>query len=144
MQNGEKVQTKRKLKKEAVDLKKLIASCPSLQDKSTEWMFTTAQQCLNLLSELKAYPGDMQLIWPKGESFKLKAKLSVDNLNLKITGSQDWFELEGDVASPSMVELVAKITSVKLFCSKRCCKTSIPISLGPMPSKGDKCPIKTK
>jgi len=97
VQNGEKVQIKRELNKEADNLKKLIASCPSLQDKTTEWMFPTAQKCLNLLSELKAYPDDIQLIWPKGESFKLKAKLSVDNLNLKITGSQDWFELEGDV-----------------------------------------------
>ncbi len=43
-----------------------------------------------------------------------------------------------------MVELVANIISVKLFWFKRSCNISIPISFGPMPSKGDKRPINTK
>ena len=98
--NGERLQTERDLKKEVKIAKYIVKACEVLSGSrslSKIWEFDTAEECLEILSELQPLKLEDKVIveWPKGERLKLKGSASFDNLSMSIKSSTDWFEGSG-------------------------------------------------
>lgn len=64
-----------------------------------EFYFESLEESLELLSEIEVYKQEYPLYveWPKGESLKINANLSFNNLSVNIRGEGHWFEYEGQV-----------------------------------------------
>lgn len=103
-ENGEKTKQKviRNFTQELASTKHLIKNCSTLKEfdeKSDEWYFDATETCLEALLELEEYKQKhaLNIEWPKGETFKLKQKVSYKNLSMSIKGERDWFEYDGEV-----------------------------------------------
>lgn len=124
-QGGKAVQANRDLAAEAKDLQAVIDACPtfleaeesaaSVHHKSVasahaggasqthsahlqEWELREPEQCLELLSQLKALPEErLQLVWPEGERFRLKANSSLTQMRLTIKKQGEWFVAGGEI-----------------------------------------------
>ncbi len=59
--------------------------------------FSDPYQCLNLLETLGRYTDIAVVEWPEGEHFRIKKSATFGNLNLRIKGKGQWFELEGEL-----------------------------------------------
>ena len=98
--NSIRYQTERDLKLEKKLAREIIKNCPSLGNSRSLtkiWEFETAEQCLEILTELQPLKEEEKVIieWPKGERLKLKGTASIDNFAMEIKGSTDWFEANG-------------------------------------------------
>lgn len=95
------VQASRDLAQEERDLQTLIKNCPAFteaEENNHEWQWQDPQQCLELLSQLKAIPEQqLQLVWPEGERFRLNGQRSLGNLRLSIKKQGEWFIAGGEV-----------------------------------------------
>ena len=98
--DGEKCQAIRNINIEntnAITLNNDIAlsmECDLLEEPVT---FSDPYQCLNLLEILNQHPNIAVVEWPEGERFRMKKSASFANLNLRIKGKGQWFELEGEL-----------------------------------------------
>lgn len=97
-----RTRTKRNLKAEKENYKKVEAACPTLaQNASGEgvWLLEDANECLDVLSELDSLRKEEKIIieWPKGEKLKLAHKADFKNFSFSINKKQDWFEVEGEL-----------------------------------------------
>ena len=97
------IKLERNFKEEQVQYQQLLSSCPILetsQQSKYEWVYETQEEALQLLSELHLYRKENSIIieWPKGESLKVKASLTVRDLKIKIKSQQQWFEYDGEVS----------------------------------------------
>ncbi len=98
--NAVRYQTERDLELEKKLTKEVVEACPSLgetHDLTKIWEFETAEQCLEILTELQPLKEEEKIIleWPKGERLRLKGTASIDNFAMEIKGSTDWFEAKG-------------------------------------------------
>ncbi|MFK7947257.1 MAG: DEAD/DEAH box helicase [Saprospiraceae bacterium] len=98
--NAIRYQTERDLKLEKKLAKEVVKACSSLGNArklSKIWEFETAEECLEILTELQPLKEEEKIIleWPKGERLKLKGTASIDNFAMEIKGSTDWFEAKG-------------------------------------------------
>jgi superfamily II DNA or RNA helicase len=119
-QDGKVVQANRDLAAEAKDLQAVIDACPAFQEAEEsassmhqktsatahgahaahlqEWELQQPEQCLELLSQLKALPAErLQLVWPEGERFRLKANSSLTQMRLTIKKQGEWFVAGGEI-----------------------------------------------
>jgi len=103
-ENNEKTKQKvvRNFTQELASTKTLIKNCATLKEfdeKNDEWYFDATETCLEVLLELEEYKQKhaLNIEWPKGETFKLKQKVSYKNLSMSIKGERDWFEYDGEV-----------------------------------------------
>lgn len=103
--DGKTVQASRDLIAENTALQNILASCPafadadSVEESNREWQWQTPEQCLELLSQLKAIPEQqLQLVWPEGERFRLQGQRSLGNMRLSIKKQGEWFIAGGEVA----------------------------------------------
>ena len=100
MIDGEKCQAIRNINAEnanAITLNNDIAlnmDCDLLEEPVT---FNDPYQCLNLLETLNQHPDIAVVEWPEGERFRMKKSASFANLNLRVKGKGQWFELEGEL-----------------------------------------------
>lgn len=102
---GKAVQASRNLDEELDWLKKVLARCPSLNDAEQdgqEWELNHPEACLELLSELNDYKhtesnNKLELVWPEGERFRIKAARAVGQLRLSIKKQGDWFVAGGEI-----------------------------------------------
>ncbi|MBR7747924.1 DEAD/DEAH box helicase [Undibacterium baiyunense] len=102
--DGKTVQASRDLAAENTALQNILASCPafaeadSVEESNREWQWQTPEQCLELLSQLKAIPEQqLQLVWPEGERFRLQGQRSLGNMRLSIKKQGEWFVAGGEV-----------------------------------------------
>lgn len=102
--DGKTVQASRDLVAEQTALQSILASCPafaeadSVEESNREWQWQTPEQCLELLSQLKAISEQqLQLVWPEGERFRLQGQRSLGNMRLSIKKQGDWFVAGGEV-----------------------------------------------
>ena len=100
-QGGSAVQASRNLKQEASALQQMITACPALaqaEQNDQEWQLEDPEQCLELLGQLKALPeGQLELVWPEGERFRLKGSRSLQNMRLTIKKQGEWFVAGGEI-----------------------------------------------
>ncbi len=100
-QGGTAVQASRNLKNEAAALKHIIDSCPAMleaEEDGQEWQLEQPENCLDLLSQLRALPeGMLELVWPEGERFRLKGSRSLMQMRLTIKKQGEWFVAGGEI-----------------------------------------------
>lgn len=99
--DGQTVQASRDLAQENTALQSLLTSCTAFdeaEENNNEWQWQTPEQCLELLSQLKAIPEEqLQLVWPEGERFRLQGQRSLGNMRLSIKKQGEWFVAGGEV-----------------------------------------------
>lgn len=98
--NGEKCQVVRNLAEEKTFAEKLnnalaIDLDADLMEEAV--IFSDPYQCLNLLETINLNADIAVVEWPEGERFRMKKSASFANLNLRIKGKGQWFELEGEL-----------------------------------------------
>ncbi|MBU1618864.1 MAG: DEAD/DEAH box helicase [Gammaproteobacteria bacterium] len=100
-QKGKAVQTSRNLKQEKASFKKLLQACPAIEaaeQEGEQWLFAEPEHSLELLTQLKVLPeADLQMVWPEGEKFRLKASRTLKEFSLSIKKQGDWFIADGEI-----------------------------------------------
>jgi len=98
--DGEKCQAIRNVSTEKANAEKLnnaIAvhlDADLIEDAVT---FSDPYLCLSLLETLNLHNDIAVVEWPEGERFRMNKSASIANLNLRIKGKGQWFELEGEL-----------------------------------------------
>lgn len=99
---GKPVQANRDLTQEKNALQSLLKNCPAFteaEESNNEWQWQEPEQCLELLTQLKAIPEDqLQLVWPEGERFRLQGQRGLGNLRLSIKKQGEWFIAGGEIS----------------------------------------------
>ena len=98
--NGEKCQAIRNISKENANSDKLTDDVAQAFDADlTEEAvtFSDSYECLSLLEIINKHSEIAILEWPEGERFRMKKSASFANLQLRIKGKGQWFELDGDL-----------------------------------------------
>lgn len=97
---GKRCQAVRNMKAENDNANQLINALSSFIDvdliEEAEH-FSDPYQCLSLLEILNDHQDIAVVEWPEGEHFKMKKSASFANLNLRIKGKGQWFELDGEL-----------------------------------------------
>lgn len=100
-QEGRAVQATRELAAEKQRLKLVMDACPMLAEADSDgqdWRLAEPEDCLELLTELKACPpGSVELVWPEGERFRLKATRTLSQMKLGLSRQGDWFVVNGSI-----------------------------------------------
>jgi SNF2 family DNA or RNA helicase len=99
---GQRMQAVRDLEEEAIRAREVQNLCPSLsgfEEQDLSWIMPDPEDCLHLLSELKALQDQekLQVLWPEGEKLAVARTLTLDDLHLSLRSKQNWFEIEGHV-----------------------------------------------
>ena len=99
--DGKTVQAERDLKAEKANLSYIINYCTALangESDGQEWQIDAPDDCLELLMQLRRLPAEqIELVWPEGERFRLKATKSLANMKLGLKQQGDWFVVNGEV-----------------------------------------------
>ncbi|WP_410498344.1 DEAD/DEAH box helicase [Chitinibacter sp. S2-10] len=96
---GRTVQAERDLKAEKAAHQAVLNHCTALANAELEgndWQLDSPELCLELLAQLRELPG-VELVWPEGERFRLKASRSMSQLKLGIKQQGDWFVVNGEI-----------------------------------------------
>ena len=99
-QQDTQLQVVRDLKKEkeyAASLYNEIQTLESIDASDDLISFDEPLDSLYLLDILEKYKDISVVEWPEGEKYKIKKHVDFGNLNLKITSSTNWFELQGEL-----------------------------------------------
>jgi SNF2 family DNA or RNA helicase len=98
---GKPLQARRDLAFETAILKRVVETCPVLEQAEfshEEWQLTDPENCLELLLQLQAQTGMVRVSWPEGEKFKMAApRLDASRFSLSIKGERDWFAVQGEL-----------------------------------------------
>ncbi|QLI82958.1 DEAD/DEAH box helicase [Chitinibacter fontanus] len=99
--DGKTVQAQRDLAAEKHAHQRILGFCTSLADAVCEdqsWQLNTPELCLELLSQLRTLPAEqIELVWPEGERFRLKATRAMSQLKMGIKQQGDWFVVNGEI-----------------------------------------------
>lgn len=103
--HGKAVRASRNLEQEQVGLDAVLTSCEVLQEAEQtghEWELNHPEQCLELLSELSKIKSEsvnvkLELVWPEGERFRIKASRNVGQMRLSIKKQGEWFVAGGEI-----------------------------------------------
>ena len=92
----------RDLGAERDNIKRLLQTCSVLQEQDCidyEWTITELETALELLQQLNNYRNERPLTieWPKGQSLFVDKEISFIDMELNITGNNQWFEFDGKV-----------------------------------------------
>ena len=98
---GQQMRANRDLPRELAERTALIEACPTLRDRcgteQHELVVEDPEGCLELLLELRAYPGPVSVEWPEGRSMRV-SPVTAGNLKMRVGQDRDWFSVEGSVA----------------------------------------------
>lgn len=101
---GQTCQTTRIAEDEQREARTLLAACPTLQGygEGGPWEVVETEDALNVLLECKnfseAHPEHAPLLeWPQGESLRVEASVSAQQLAVHIQQKRDWFQLRGEL-----------------------------------------------
>ena len=98
-QDGERVQAQRDLAAERRAVAALLASCPRLASRPTEYaplLLPDPVECLELLEQLKT--AEVRCKWPKGEPLRIVARRSTSSLSLSVKSADEWLQASGKLA----------------------------------------------
>ena len=98
--DGEKCQAIRNIPMEKVNSETLTNDVAEVFDADlTEEAVTffDSYECLSLLEIINKHSDIAILEWPEGERFRLKKSASFANLQLRVKGKGQWFELDGEL-----------------------------------------------
>ncbi len=98
---GKKKQANRNFSKEKEAAEAIIAKCPSLAARgNSEEIFNleTYEECLEVLLDLQRAVDDIVIEWPEGEKLRIRKQFSMSDMNVSITKSNDWFNLDASIA----------------------------------------------
>lgn len=120
---GNRLQTQRDLKEEEFAALQTRKACPLLVEmrpRKGVWALETAEECLQILQELKALQKEDKVVveWPKGEKLRIAYTVNFENLKLGIKKENDWFGINGELQLDenlvlSMKELLALAANTK-------------------------------
>ncbi|KAA6328359.1 RNA polymerase-associated protein RapA, partial [termite gut metagenome] len=99
-QKGEQWQTVRNLKQEKEQANVLyseIQQLESIEINDDLITFNNPLDSLYLLDILQKHQDIAVVEWPEGEKYRIKKQVDFENLQLKVTASTDWFELQGEL-----------------------------------------------
>ncbi|KAA6336435.1 RNA polymerase-associated protein RapA, partial [termite gut metagenome] len=99
-QKGEQWQTVRNLKQEKEQANVLyseIQQLESIEINDGLIAFDNPLDSLYLLDILQKHQDIAIVEWPEGEKYRIKKQVDFENLQLKVTTSTDWFELQGEL-----------------------------------------------
>lgn len=92
---GKVVQMRRSFGVERERWDMLFARLPFLADRSA---FLHPGEVLELLGAVREFPpGEVAVDWPEGEKLKLRDSLDAKALQIRATGREDWFAIEGSL-----------------------------------------------
>ena len=97
--SGQSVQAQRDLAAEMTALNRLLEQCSRLAPPPTELeplMLTDSADCLELLEALEG--AEARCIWPKGEPFRIVARVSAPSLTLALKSAGEWLQASGKLA----------------------------------------------
>jgi len=95
---GQTLQTRRDLKKEAELARAMFACCPFIDaDEGWDWQLEDPQEALETLEHLNGLGDDVVLEWPEGKAITMANRMDVASFRVSMHQQQDWFEMEGDV-----------------------------------------------
>jgi superfamily II DNA or RNA helicase len=98
---GQQIRAGRDLPRELAERAALIEACPTLRDRAGtdahELVLDDVESCLELLLELRAYPGPLAVEWPEGRTMRV-SPVEPGKLKLKVGQDRDWFSVDGSVA----------------------------------------------
>lgn len=95
--DGEKVQTERDLDAETKNYIKICKAINGSSDGDDQWIVDT-EQCLQLLETVRKMPETAFVEWPQGVKMRVvRPMIEAKMLNIKINGTGQWFELEGEL-----------------------------------------------
>lgn len=99
--DGKTVQAQRDLKAEKQAHQRILGHCTCLADAVCDdntWQLDSPELCLELLSQLRELPNELvELVWPEGERFRLKASRAMSQLKMGIKQQGDWFVVNGEI-----------------------------------------------
>ncbi|MCK5919155.1 MAG: DEAD/DEAH box helicase, partial [Cocleimonas sp.] len=98
--NGITYKTQRDLELEQQKLDNLILHSDVLGEMGEyedEYLLEDAQDCLELLEQLREQGDDVIIAWPEGEVMRVSSRFDSGNMRLSINKTGDWFQLEGQV-----------------------------------------------
>ena len=97
--DGEHVQAQRDLGAERGAVTRLVAACPKLAARPTEYdplILPHPVACLELLEQLEAVGARCK--WPKGEPFRIVARHSTSSFSLSVKSVDEWLQASGKLA----------------------------------------------
>ncbi len=98
---GKRLQTRRDLQQEdriARDTAQCCAVLSAYDRGDFQWNLESPEDCLELLVQLKEQE-QVQVEWPQGESFRLRAETGFEQLSLRMSkGVGDWFKASAKLA----------------------------------------------
>lgn len=98
--DGKRLQTERDLKQEKEYAEIIENTCSvihEVEQLDREYIINDPEQCLELLLQLQHIQEDIQLEWPEGEKFKLKAQAGMNQFKMGIRRENDWFGMNGEL-----------------------------------------------
>lgn len=119
--NGQRVQTKRKMKAEKANALKVLQACPALSETRNFkriWTFDSPEDCLEVLAQLQELNDEIIVEWPKGEKLKIAYKASGGQFAASVKKDNNWFGLSGTLNLDkdlvlNMKDLLAKVEQSK-------------------------------
>ncbi len=116
--NGKKKQANRNLKKEKKAAEAIIAQCPSLAVRgSSDDIFNleSYEECLEVLFDLQHAAGNSVIEWPEGEKLRIRKQYSLTDMDVAISTSNDWFNLDASLTidEHSVLDLQQLVERVK-------------------------------
>ena len=99
VRDGEHVQAQRDLDAERRAVAGLVAECPALASRPTEYaplMLPEVVASLELLEQVEA--SGARCKWPRGEPFRIVARHSTPSLSLSVRTAEQWLEASGELA----------------------------------------------
>lgn len=97
---GKQKQAIRNLSKEIDSAAHIISRCPSLAVRGNYndvFNFETPEECLEALLDLQEIKDDITIEWPEGETLRVGRKYSMSDMNVAITMSDDWFDIDASI-----------------------------------------------
>ena len=98
--NGITYKTHRDLELEQQKLDNLILHSDVLGEMGEyedEYLLEDAQDCLELLEQLREQGDNVIIAWPEGEVMRVSSRFDGSNMRLSINKSGDWFQLDGQI-----------------------------------------------
>ncbi len=129
------LQTTRDFSTEIKTANKLITQCASLNnfqspDTPYTWSFDDPESSLDLLVDLQELPdGTIQVLWPKGEAFNLRAVIGSSNFNLSLKKQENnWLEASGKLKVDK--DLVLSMKEIMLLLEEQAGQKFIQLKSG--------------
>jgi hypothetical protein len=98
--DGVRYQTTRALRQERARADELVSLCPLPEEgdlSNMEWLLSDPEECLDLLATVQSLGEKTTVHWPEGERIRISRPMSFEQLSLRVSSGQNWFQLDGEL-----------------------------------------------